>query len=322
MALKNAVDYLAQKNRHERDSRISFEESTHTYTIDGEIYKTSVSGILHGFFPTFNAKDVIEKNFNKWKEDKKSPYHRFIQYCNLRMHLEEEDIKSELAKMWNQYGNERADYGTGVHLSIELQLNLAPRDDRSPEMEQFEAWMRDAKPKSWEPYRTEWSVFCDESRTAGQIDGLFIDTSDGSFHMVDWKVVEKLEQKHSFGERGFPPFEALHNTNLGHYYVQQNLYFWLLKNRYGITCKSMRLLQLHYTLSEAVEWEIPLLQREVDMVMRARCQDVVAASSKRHKAFVGSLEDVALNEKRIEYYKRLISSIEKDNAKIKAAHAI
>lgn len=89
VAKKGIADLLATKNHHPRDDRIIFDEDAHTYTVDGEIYPTSVSGIVHSLFPQFDAEEVIAKNFDKWKDNKQSPYYRYIQYAELRMHLNE-----------------------------------------------------------------------------------------------------------------------------------------------------------------------------------------------------------------------------------------
>ena len=38
--------YLENKNKHERDERILFDEPTHTYTIDGDSNYTSVTTVV------------------------------------------------------------------------------------------------------------------------------------------------------------------------------------------------------------------------------------------------------------------------------------
>jgi hypothetical protein len=49
-------------NEHPRDSRITFDESTHTYYIDGSSENViSVTTLIHSYFPKFNADDVIKK---------------------------------------------------------------------------------------------------------------------------------------------------------------------------------------------------------------------------------------------------------------------
>ena len=242
---------------------------------------------------------------------------------------------------WRLDGLSKADAGTGLHLSIELFLNNAPRPDTSEEFKQFEAWQKQEKPPTWEPYRTEWSVFNEDADLAGQIDSLWIDVSDGSYHMVDWKRVYQLERSNNFGEKGFAPFQLLPNTNLYHYYVQQNLYAWLLRSKYGISVKSMWLLQLHETNDNYVAFEVPALIPQTDLLMKRRINAIqfVAASAedadtnaadahndgdddKHHlskKQKTNIYEDIKANETRIAYYKEIIACLEVENARHRRA---
>jgi hypothetical protein len=186
MAAKNCATFLELKNPHPRDARIVFDEEKHVYTVDGEKYIKSVSGIVHDGFPVFDAPEIISRYFLSWSENKTSPYHRFIQYCRYCMQLDDATIKQELARIWNAFGNERATYGTSVHLSAELFLNNAPRKDESQEYAQFLFWFNHIKPKTWEPFRSEYSIFCDDCKVAGQVDSLFQDVETKEIHMVDW----------------------------------------------------------------------------------------------------------------------------------------
>ena len=55
---------LSFKNKHPRDDSISFDEPTHTYTVNGT-YKgwTSCTGFIHKFFPHFDADADILLHF-------------------------------------------------------------------------------------------------------------------------------------------------------------------------------------------------------------------------------------------------------------------
>ena len=53
---------LAVTNAHLRDERITFEEETHTYTIDGSRDNwTSCTGFIHTYFAPFEPDVVIKK---------------------------------------------------------------------------------------------------------------------------------------------------------------------------------------------------------------------------------------------------------------------
>ncbi len=64
---------LAVKHVHPRDARISFEEESHTYTIDGvKEGWTSCTTFIHSFFQHFDPDAVIAKMMSsrKWPESK------------------------------------------------------------------------------------------------------------------------------------------------------------------------------------------------------------------------------------------------------------
>ena len=99
-------------------------------------------------------------------------------------------------------------------------------------------------------------------------------------------------------------------TRSAYYLVQQNLYRWILTQSYGIECKTLRLLQVHYTIEKATEFELPIFDKEIDKVMQLRCT-VSASAAKRHKTIVGTQDDIDIN------VKKLIASLESDNDRIR-----
>ena len=90
----HAPDLLAleRDNAHPRDTRIVFDEATHRYTIDGNrIYSISVSGLVHQYFPHFDARKVVDTYYKSWSENKKSRYFSLIRYLRFVMDIENED---------------------------------------------------------------------------------------------------------------------------------------------------------------------------------------------------------------------------------------
>jgi hypothetical protein len=77
----------------------------------------------------------------------------------------------------------------------------------------------------------------------------------------------------------------------------------------------MRLLQLHYTLPAAQEFEVPVLEREIDKVMNAR-REVAASNKKLRHHVVGDRHTLDSNTKKIEYLKELIGVYERENEQI------
>ena len=262
--------WLATLNPFERDKRIVFDEKAHCYYIDGVRYPTSVSGIVHDCFPCFDAAGTIDKYYESWRNNKENKYSALIRYLSGVLGFDDELIKAEIATLWSSSGRAASSAGTHTHLQIELSLNDLTHDDTSAEHGQYMAWR--ATKDGWTPFRTEWSVFDDETLVCGQIDSVWRD-QDGAYRMVDWKRCAELKTTGFRGECGFPPFSDLPSTNWGHYVVQQNLYAWMLLKNYGIECASLALLQVHPDLEEAKEWLLPRLflpGGPIDLLMDAR----------------------------------------------------
>lgn len=259
------MSLLEKLHPHARDKDIEFHQDTHEYIVRGQKYKASVSKVVHAYFPQFNAPEILDKCYPAWAYNKKSRYYQLITYIRLIVGItNDDDIKKEIAKSWAANGKDKADYGTAVHYLVELYLNdempeSAPDDEnKTQEFQQFLEW-KQTHP-TWIPYRTEWSIFHEDHGIAGQIDSVWLDQETGLYHMVDWKIVETLSQKHDYGEKGFPPFQDLPNTNLYHYTIQQNLYKYILETKYDFPISSMRLLQLHPTIDRAVEYPLVDIQ--------------------------------------------------------------
>jgi hypothetical protein len=117
------------------------------------------------------------------------------------------------------------------------------------EMDMFFSFLAaEVVPRGWKPYRTEWSIFDEDHMVAGQIDSLWIDVSNGSLHMIDWKRCLKPlnpQDGERFNRWGLPPCDFLLDNSFGHYAVQQNLYATILRDNYGVKLSSMWLVQLH-----------------------------------------------------------------------------
>ena len=59
--------FLEKQNAHPRDKRVRFDEASHTYTLDGDKLKGSVSSFWGTFFTHFNAPVTIRRCYAKWK---------------------------------------------------------------------------------------------------------------------------------------------------------------------------------------------------------------------------------------------------------------
>lgn len=282
---------LAVKHAHARDARIAFRDHDHAYFVydpESDTYlrvTRSVSGIHARYSTPFEAYETALKVVKKRKHDKSSPYYWFLQ---AQPDLDDDEGAARaVCDAWNQNGARSSGLGTKCHAALEDHLNGLP----------IEAWMKDAKCAplvragkrwieekvdldDWRPWRTEYSIFidghsadCEEDRpaleahaalVAGQVDAIFID-KNGRHHMVDWKFCGKDKLDKNSGEfRGKVPMckapvDHVPDNSYGHYLLQQSLYAYMLKKRYGIELASMRLLHIPTDVGEEVEpIEIPL----------------------------------------------------------------
>jgi hypothetical protein len=264
--------FLERCNPHERDARIVFDEATHKYTIDGnKVYTISVSGLVHQYFPHFDAEGTVAKYYDSWVANKNSKYFACIRYMRHVLGLQDDAlIKAEIASSWTAAGNAASSAGTKTHLDVELWLNGDERcDTTNTDLAQFHAWRTSEPYCDWEPYRTEWSIMDDKAFVAGQIDSLWRD-KDGKFHMIDWKRCKSLETESPFREHGYKPFDTLPHTNWGHYTVQQNAYAHILRKHYNIECTSMSLVQIHPDIPKFVVWKLKDMRDETALAFKRR----------------------------------------------------
>jgi len=226
---------LAERNAHPRDSRITFVEETHTYTLDGDASKnTSVTTFLHSLFPHFEP-DVVISKMMKSKNWPKSPY----------FGRKPEDIKAG----WEKSGSLAAEEGTKMHLNIENFYNGLPHETTSKEFKLFQEFVKDHN--NYSIFRTEWVVFSKEAQICGSIDAVFEDPDEpGCFVIADWKRSKEVKM-HNQWENGTHPLTShLPNANFITYSLQLSTYRYILEKYYGLSIKKIPvLIILHPTQS-------------------------------------------------------------------------
>ena len=118
-----------EKHIHQRDALLMFEPETHTYTHNGQVFK-SVTTPVNEYFEQFDA--------DYWAV-KKAP----------SMGMTPQQLKD----IWARKGEEARNLGTQMHEKIERHYLGLPntRDDTYRLFEQF------AQSHTLCPYRTEWA---------------------------------------------------------------------------------------------------------------------------------------------------------------------
>lgn len=210
-------------NKHIRDDYITFEPISHIYTVCNEKY-TSVTTLIHKYFPKFNHDKVIDKMMksNKWNESK---------YFGM--------TKTEIKEIWEKNGSESAKKGTNLHDIIEnYYLNNKEYTSNDHCFEQFLKFDKESELKV---YRTEWRIFSDDHKVAGSIDIIFEGSIPGSVKLYDWKRCSNLKKDNPY-EKGYFPIDHIPNCNYEHYTLQLNIYKYILENYYGIKVEEMALI--------------------------------------------------------------------------------
>lgn len=223
---------LAQQYPHVRDGMITFQEEGHIYTVVGMTgHPTSVTTLIHHFFPEFNADEVIDKMMRgrNWRNSKY--YGRTKQ-----------DIKDE----WERNGKQASELGTLMHADIENFLNSEPV--LNPDSIEFGYFLKfwegfQAVNPAFQPYRTEWLVFDEDKKIAGSIDCTLSD-AHGNIVILDWKRSKEIKKSNSY-EKGKGPLSGLDNCNFNHYRLQLNIYRHILETRYAKHVVGMYIVVFH-----------------------------------------------------------------------------
>ena len=238
-----------KRNKHFRDSDLSFDESTHLYKVDGVILQ-SVTNFVKGCFPKFDAE-----------------YHAKRKAEQLGIALE------EVLEMWERKGEESRELGTELHKRIEnyYQGIISNVDDKT-----FNLFKMFADKVELKPYRTEWAVYDLKHNIAGTID--FVDYQNGEYIIYDWKRSEKIIDNgipvkiNKYGEKGNYPLEHLDNTPYYHYALQLSLYKYILEKNYGMKISDLRLGVFHPTYNKPYVLRMPYLEKEINDIFNLRSE--------------------------------------------------
>jgi hypothetical protein len=262
---------LAVKNAHPRDERITFDEETHTYTIDGSREGwSSCTQFIHNFVQEFDADAIIKKMMGskKWPESK---------YFGMTP----EAIKAQ----WSNSANEASTAGTRMHLDIDRYNNAEPVGNlagdewvpnASTEWDFFLAYEEKWRKKNgFIPYRTEWLVFKEDIKLAGSIDMLY-KKPDGTIAIYDWKRAKEIKFENRY-QKGIGPLSHLDDCNYWHYSLQLNNYRRILEKFYGFTVSELALVILHPNNKSYKIIQLNLMDAEVDAMWDARLKAVQAS---------------------------------------------
>lgn len=252
------MSILSEKNKHFRDERISFDEATHTYYVDGLCEGIiSTTTLIHHHFPKFDADKVL-----KMMKNKSEKYRG----------MTDQEIKNS----WTNNGKIASGSGTKMHKMIENfynQIENDKEDEKSKEFQYFLTFNEEVvKKENFEPYRTEWSVFDGLIDLAGQIDMLY-KKKDGTFALYDWKRVKEIKKENNY-EKGLGKLNKLDHCNYNHYSIQLNVYKRILETRYDIKVSEMVLVVLHPENDNYILEKVKDMGKYIDIIFKERKEEI------------------------------------------------
>lgn len=245
---------LIERNAHERDSRIYFDEKPHLYYISGQKVGASVTGLVHQFFEKFDPETVIDKMM-------KSPWWYKSKYYG--------KCKEEIKEEWKQKGEEACTHGTYMHKTIEEYYNgWALSHPDTPEFNMFLAFAEDHR-SLVEAYRTEWEVYYEEFDLAGSIDMVFRNIDDGTYSIYDWKRTKEIKFSNKFS-KGVGIMKQYDDCNYMHYSLQLNIYKYILETKYDMKIRDMFLVCIHHDYDKYKKIEVADLTDVVNTIFAFR----------------------------------------------------
>ena len=220
------MDLLSSKNHYERDERIQFSDSDHTYLIDKKNKAVSVTELIGTYFPKFDK-----------------------EFWGNKQSIKTGKPKNVILKKWDDLGKKARDLGTELHEQIENFYN-SKEYIRSKELDKFFKFHKNHIQDKYQPHRTEWRIFDEDKNLAGTVDMVY-EKENGELFIFDWKRSKKIinsdgsiEKNNPF-ENGLNGLSHLPSSDYVKYCLQQNIYKNILESKYDKKVSSMNLLILH-----------------------------------------------------------------------------
>lgn len=246
---------LEERNSHERDSQLTFNEDLHLYSLNDGRNLTSVTSVIASLFPKFNPDFVIQKMKSNKKSWEKNKY----------FGLSDEEIKA----LWDANGREASKEGTILHNDIENFYNELPINNESIEYKYFLNFQKDCNINM---YRTEWAVFHEDLDLAGMIDAVAFNgiREDGKIDisLYDWKRSKEIKRFCMFAKQSFLADLDITDTNFNKYSLQLNLYKYIIEQKYkNYVVSKMCLVSLHRNNENYLIFNVPELSEEIDIII-------------------------------------------------------
>lgn len=255
--------YSSKIDSNSRDRDIQFISNEHIYLYRGGMEFTPVSTLISHFFP-FDSLSLSANTAKKTGEPQEKV-------------LEDWDARGSLAREVGTFMHQQiANYYVGKPFNtkysfsyngkyITQQVNV----DISNEHQQFCDFLKD---HSFKPSKIEWTIYDEELQIAGTIDMLC--TKGNTFDIYDWKRSGKIidintEQPiiNNIWRNGISGLENIPDTLYWHYCIQQNLYRYILEQKYGLTIGNMYLVVFPPNAQKFYKLEVPEMPRTIQTIL-------------------------------------------------------
>lgn len=290
VGLPNATKLRKQNPLPMFDDCVEFFEEEHYYVVDGLRYRGSGTSVVHSVFEPFNEQVMLDRivNGRRWATD---PDYRYYQMP-----------RQDIAALWEHIRTQASLLGTIMHAYIECfyndvkpdwaSLGVQGPDDLGLEYTHFHTFHDEIVEGKLKPWRTELILVDPAYEFVGTIDMLFQDLhagpDDRTLFMMDHKRSKEIRHKpFNPTDLAYEPFNELANINKHHYFLQLNLYKFVLERNTPYRVKTMHLSVFHPTQSSFVLVEVPDLQHLAAKLCGMRRFNLIQAD-RAHLARVGS----------------------------------
>lgn len=244
----DCINLLSTQNKHKQDADIIFYKEKHIYYIKYSQGKyISVTKLLNSLFP------------NVYNIQKKTIKNKLIIGGN------------KTPKRAFQYGTQHKDFkkiGDKLHQLIFFYSNGCPIKYTNIEFNYFLNFLKDYP--ELKPYRSEWLIYSRKYRIVGILDMIYRKENTNDFIIIDWKrsyqINDNLYSKSS--QNALYPINHLKKNKENLYYLQLNLYRYILTKDYDINISSMYVCLLHPKLQNYQLIKVPVMKQEVNQILK------------------------------------------------------
>lgn len=237
------------KSTNPSGATIHFDTKYFSFKLDTGERLASVSKVLRGFFPAFNAPEIAKKCLNK------------PEYANMTV--------GDIVALWKAEGKRATSEGNNVHdmLNCYTKKKAGPKPISMSCVRLFKCGLKSLGVLlgKYQLIDSEMIVFSESLKTAGFIDLLLKGGDD--IIIIDWKTNREIKTSNNF-EKAFSPIQHLDNCNLVQYKLHLNVLRKILlhENYYPDANIKMGIVHLQQS-GEPINIQVEPLDKEVEGII-------------------------------------------------------